>query len=135
MILLSHNGIDADRQIAQSYTGIDVIVGSHTQTVKEEPEVVGKTIIVQGGKDGYYVGHLTLRIDSEKNIASHEGELIPMDISLTNEPAVVGMIVDYNRIGRERAGSRVERIVPVPAEFIVSSTEACASCHLSLIHI
>ena len=34
VILLSHNGIDADRQIAQSYTGIDVIVGSHTQTVR-----------------------------------------------------------------------------------------------------
>ncbi len=131
VILLSHNGIDADREIAQSYTGIDVIVGSHTQTVKEEPEVVGETIIVQGGKDGYYVGHLTLQIDSEKNIVSHEGELIPMDISLTNDPAVVGMIVDYNRIGRERAGSRVERIVPVPAEFVVSSSEACASCHSS----
>ena len=131
VILLSHNGIDADRQIAQSYTGIDVIVGSHTQTVKEEPEVVGKTIIVQGGKDGYYVGHLTLQIDNDKNIVSHEGELIPMDISLTNEPTVVGMIIDYNRIGRERAGSRVERIVPVPAEYLSTSSEACESCHSS----
>ena len=54
-----------------------------------------------------------------------------MDISLTNEPAVVDMIIDYNRIGRERAGSRVKRIVPIMAEFVVSSSEACASCHSS----
>ena len=71
VILLSHNGIDADRDIAKTYSGIDVIIGSHTQTVLESPEKVEKTVIVQSGKDGYYVGHLRLSFNNENHLISH----------------------------------------------------------------
>ena len=131
VILLSHNGIDADRDIAKTYSGIDVIIGSHTQTVLESPEKVGKTVIVQSGKDGYYVGHLRLSFNNENHLISHEGELVAMDFDFPNDSTVVDMIIDYNRISKERAGSVIERIIPVPNEFIVASSESCISCHPS----
>ena len=131
VILLSHNGIDEDRAIAKTYSGIDVIIGSHTQTVLESPEKVEKTVIVQSGKDGYYVGHLRLSFDNENRLISHEGELVAMDFDFPNDSTVVEMIIDYNRMSKERAGSVIERIIPVPNEFIVASSESCISCHPS----
>jgi len=129
VILLSHLGIDKDREVARTVSDIDVVIGSHDQAVLENPEKVGKSIIVQAGKDGYYVGQLKLTFDEKRNIESYTGELIPMDITLPNDSAVVAMIVEYNRLSRIRAGTRVERIVPIPPSFIVTSSGKCGSCH------
>lgn len=131
VILLSHLGIDKDRELALSFSDIDVIVGGHTQTVLEEPEKVGNTLIVQAGKDGYYVGQLKLVFDDRGEIENYEGELVPMDITLPNDSTVVDMIVEYNRLMRIRAGTRVERITPIPATFVVTSTGQCGTCHPS----
>ncbi len=129
VILLSHSGVDADREIAKTFSGIDIIVGGHTQTVMETPEMVGETIIVQAGKDGYYVGHLRLTFDENNRITAHDGELVAIDFHFPNDQIVVDMIIDYNRISKARTGSVVERITPVALEFMVSSSESCASCH------
>ncbi|MFQ6674622.1 MAG: hypothetical protein ACE5GH_07565, partial [Fidelibacterota bacterium] len=129
IVLLSHLGIDEDRQLPEKIPGIDIIVGSHTQTVMEEPEKIGNTIIVQAGKDGYYVGRLKLTFDDEKKIESYAGDLVAMDIGLPNDSAVVAMIVEYNRLNRIRVGKRVQRISPVPASFLVASSGNCGVCH------
>lgn len=130
IVLLSHLGIEKDRELAKTLQGIDIIVGSHTQTVLEVPEQVGNTLIVQAGKDGYYVGELRLVFDEDsRKINSYEGQLIPMDISLPNDPTMVDMIIEYNRLSRWRAGKRVERISPVPQEFLVASPDRCGTCH------
>lgn len=129
IILLSHLGIDADRELARTIPGIDVIVGSHDQVVLESPEKVGESIIVQAGKNGYYVGQLQLTFDEGRNISSYEGEVIPMDISLPNDSTVIAMIIEYNRLNRIRIGTRVERINPIPSSFLVASPETCGSCH------
>tara|TARA_B100000700_G_C15060358_1_gene865365 strand:- start:5240 stop:6730 length:1491 start_codon:yes stop_codon:yes gene_type:complete len=131
LILLSHSGIDIDRDIAKKFSGIDIIIGSHTQTVLDNPEKVGKTIIVQSGKDGYYVGHLRLIFDNKKHLIGHEGELVAMDFDFPNDSTVVNMIINYNRINKTRSGSVVERIVPVPRHYIVASSKSCISCHSS----
>ncbi|MFQ6616698.1 MAG: multiheme c-type cytochrome [Fidelibacterota bacterium] len=131
VILLSHLGIDRDREIARTFARIDVIVGAHTQTVMKEPEKVGNTVIVQAGGDGYYVGRLKLTLDEEKRIEEYQGDLVAMDIDLPNDPKVVAMIVEYNRLSRIRAGGVVERIPPIPDGFAVTSVEACAGCHSS----
>jgi len=129
VVLLSHLGIDGDRELVEKFSGIDIIVGSHTQSVMEEPEVVGETIIVQAGKDGYYVGQLKLSFDESNNITAHEGSLVPMDIVLPNDPAVIDMIIEYNRLSGLKVGKRVERIVPIPAAYVVTPSQQCASCH------
>lgn len=129
VVVLSHLGFDDDLALAESVPEIDVIIGSHTQTVLASPEKVGNTLIVQAGKDGYYVGELKLTFDENKNITDYEGQLVPMDISLPNDPKVVRMIVDYNRLQRQKAKKVVERISPIPGDYIVSASENCGSCH------
>lgn len=63
IVLLSHLGLDADRETAESISGIDVIVGGHSHTALGNPLRVKETIIVQAGAYGAYLGVLQLKID------------------------------------------------------------------------
>lgn len=76
LILISHSGDEEDKKIANSISGIDLIVGGHSQTLHKEPVKIKNTLIVQTGKDGHRVGRLTLKLDKDKKIKSYEHSLI-----------------------------------------------------------
>ncbi len=65
VVLLTHLGVDADKSLAASVDGIDVIVGGHSHTALIDPVRVGRTIIVQAGHNGLYLGVLDLVIDEK----------------------------------------------------------------------
>ncbi len=64
VIVISHVGVEVDREIAKNVPGIDLIVGGHSHTPLKTPEVVNGTYIVQdweygkslGRADLYYLG-------------------------------------------------------------------------------
>lgn len=64
IIVLSHCGLDRDRAIAGRVTGIDVIVGGHSHTAITPPFIANRTIIVQAGSWGNYLGVLDLELDA-----------------------------------------------------------------------
>jgi 5'-nucleotidase len=70
VILLSHLGLRDDERIAADFPEIDVILGAHTHHVLERGKLVGKTMIGAAGKYGYYVGHVTLNLNEQKQITS-----------------------------------------------------------------
>jgi 2',3'-cyclic-nucleotide 2'-phosphodiesterase (5'-nucleotidase family) len=74
IIVLSHCGFQADRELAARVPEIDVIVGGHSHTKILQPEVVGRTIIVQAWEHAKVLGVLTLRIKDGK-IAGFDGAL------------------------------------------------------------
>jgi 5'-nucleotidase len=49
-----------DKMLAAQVKGIDVIVGGHSHSVIEKPDVVNGTIILQTGKKGLRIGQLTI---------------------------------------------------------------------------
>jgi len=63
VVVLSHLGLDADRETAENVSGIDVIVGGHSHTAVTHPLRVKETIIVQAGAYGAYLGVLQVKID------------------------------------------------------------------------
>ncbi len=65
IIVLSHSGLNADKKMAEDVPGIDVIVGGHSHTAVTDPVLVGKTIIVQAGCYGLYLGVLNLEVDPQ----------------------------------------------------------------------
>ncbi|MEQ8188922.1 MAG: bifunctional UDP-sugar hydrolase/5'-nucleotidase [Candidatus Eremiobacterota bacterium] len=80
IVVLSHQGEEADKELAGSVEGIDVIVGGHSHTAIDKPDVVNGTLIVQSGSKGEFVGNLELSIDREsKKIVSSKNELIPVN--------------------------------------------------------
>ncbi len=64
VVLLTHLGLAEDKKLAAAVPGIDVIVGGHSHTVVTDPVVVGRTIIVQAGYNGLYLGVLELAVDA-----------------------------------------------------------------------
>jgi len=66
VVLLSHCGLSDDREISLKTDGaIDVIVGGHSHTEVHGFIVEHRTIIVQAGSLGRYVGELELEIDED----------------------------------------------------------------------
>lgn len=63
IVLLSHSGLDADLEIAEQVSGIDVVVGGHSHTAVTNPLRVNDTIIVQAGSYGAWLGVLRLEVD------------------------------------------------------------------------
>lgn len=63
ILLLDHLGVLEDQKMAKEFPDVDIIVGGHSHTFLENPIIVGKTIIVQAGCYGKYLGELELEID------------------------------------------------------------------------
>jgi 5'-nucleotidase / UDP-sugar diphosphatase len=74
VVVLSHCGYEADRELAARVPGIDVIVGGHSHTKILQPEVVNRTIIVQAWEHAKALGILDLEVKDGKVVA-HQGEL------------------------------------------------------------
>jgi 5'-nucleotidase/UDP-sugar diphosphatase len=68
VIVLSHCGFQADRELAARVPGIDVIVGGHSHTKILQPELEGQTIIVQAWEHAKALGVLNLKVKDGKII-------------------------------------------------------------------
>jgi len=74
VVVLSHIGFPADRDLAEKVKGIDVIVGGHSHTKITKPVSIGSTLIVQAWEHGKVLGVLDLTVKDGK-IIGFEGHL------------------------------------------------------------
>lgn len=70
IIVLSHLGLNNDREMAERIPGIDVILGAHTHHLLKDGERVGHTLIAQAGRYGEHVGHVTLQVEEDGTVSS-----------------------------------------------------------------
>lgn len=69
-VLLTHIGIEADRELASLLDpewGIDLIIGGHSHTLMEKPEVINGIPIVQAGTGTGQIGRFEITIDTKKH--------------------------------------------------------------------
>jgi 5'-nucleotidase/UDP-sugar diphosphatase len=82
IIVLSHEGLEDDIKLAKSVPEIDVIVGGHSHTLLRHPMLFNqngdKTLIVQDGEFGRYLGRLDLKM-RDKKVQNYYYELIPIN--------------------------------------------------------
>ena len=70
VVLLTHIGIEADRELAQLLDpdwGVDLIIGGHSHTLMEEPEIVNGVPIVQAGTGSGHIGRFDIEYDAIRN--------------------------------------------------------------------
>lgn len=103
IILLSHSGYDNDLALAKKLTGIDVLVGGHSQTLLTKPAVENGIIIVQAGAGGAHIGVLELNLRGGK-IASHANSFRrPDEFQPADDPVIRKMIDSYrDEVRREQ---------------------------------
>ncbi|HGF7327328.1 TPA: bifunctional UDP-sugar hydrolase/5'-nucleotidase [Enterococcus hirae] len=83
LVLMSHLGIQDDRQIAQELPSIDVILGSHTHHLLIDGQIVNGVQLAAVGKYGQYVGEVHLTVDEHKNIIQKSARAIPTETMTT----------------------------------------------------
>ena len=96
IVVLSHSGYSVDQHVAENTTGVDVIVGGHSNTLLSNvqgravgpyPTMVGDTAIVQAYAYGKFLGELKVVFDDEGKIASAVGEPILLDRHVSEDEA------------------------------------------------
>ncbi len=60
VIVLTHQGLDQDKALAQAVPGIDIIVGAHSQSFIQEPVTIGTAHLYQSSFRNQYVGVVSL---------------------------------------------------------------------------
>ncbi|WMJ87167.1 bifunctional metallophosphatase/5'-nucleotidase [Anaerocolumna sp. MB42-C2] len=65
-IVLSHLGMDKDKNIAEQIDGIHVIIGGHFHILMDKPEIVNGKIIFTSGSYAKYLGILKLEVNDNK---------------------------------------------------------------------
>ena len=82
-VLLTHIGFEADIDLAKVLDprwGVDIIIGGHSHTLLEKPEVVNGIPIVQAAYGTSQIGRFDIMVDTDNNcIDSYEWKLIPID--------------------------------------------------------
>jgi 2',3'-cyclic-nucleotide 2'-phosphodiesterase (5'-nucleotidase family) len=69
VILLSHLGIDRDRELALELDGeIPLVIGSHSHTLLAQGERVGGVTIAQAGSFGEHLGRVELELDTKDGV-------------------------------------------------------------------
>lgn len=115
VVFVSHLGLDADRQVALTHEGVDLIIGAHTHEVLPEPAVVAGVPIAQAGSFGRWVGVLDLTVDLEQTrLVSCTGRLVPVDPAVTPADPEAARIIVEAMVAANGALSEVLVTLPRP---------------------
>ncbi len=113
VILLSHLGLEKDKEIASRVHDIDVIIGGHSHAALEKPVVQDGVVICQAGRFGEYIGEVLLDFDAKhKRIADLQGRLILAN-SYAASPWVMKLIKSYSKEANKNLS---ENLFSVPVD-------------------
>jgi len=99
IVALTHEGLDADKELAKSVEGINLIIAGHDHEKVSDPIVVinpagEKTLVVEAGSYGEYVGNVELMVDTDKKVIKAKYELYPVYSKQIKPDPEVKTIVD-----------------------------------------
>ena len=103
IIVLSHSGYAVDQKVAANTTGVDVIVGGHSNTYLSNvsdkaagpyPTMVNDVAIVQAYAYGKFLGELNVTFDDEGNVIEAKGEPLIMDGNVAEDAETVARIAE-----------------------------------------
>jgi hypothetical protein len=124
MIALTHQGTNRDWVIARRIQGIDLVVGGHDKQKTKEPFAADKTLLVQAGEKGQYLGMLEVLMDGTK---TSKNSLVALGEEVENDAAIKAMITEYNDQLAEIYGGGSEG-KPAAAN-VALRLSACEPCH------
>lgn len=103
IVVLSHSGYAVDQMVAANTTGVDVIVGGHSNTLLSNtneraqgayPTMVGDTAIVQAYAYGKFLGELNVTFDDAGNILEASGEPLVIDGTVAEDEGTLARIAE-----------------------------------------
>ena len=107
VIVLSHNGFDVDRKMADRVRGIDVILTGHTHDALPEPVLVGETLLIASGSHGKFVTRLDLDV-RDGRLMGFRHKLIPIFADVITPDPEMAALIDA---GREPFRAQLEEVI------------------------
>ncbi|ANT59230.1 thiosulfohydrolase SoxB [Salipiger sp. CCB-MM3] len=96
VVVLSHNGFDVDKKMAEKVTGIDVLLSGHTHDALPEPVLVGETIIIASGSNGKFVSRVDLDV-RDGRMMGFRHKLIPIFSDVIAPDPEMTALIDAQR--------------------------------------
>lgn len=93
VVLVDHTGLAPSVQLAHDIPEFDIVLSGHTHERVYRPILVGKTIVVEPGSMGSFIGRLDVTIDSGK-ISNYSYELVGIDGARFAENQKVKSMID-----------------------------------------
>ncbi|NNE80817.1 MAG: multifunctional 2',3'-cyclic-nucleotide 2'-phosphodiesterase/5'-nucleotidase/3'-nucleotidase [Silicimonas sp.] len=130
IIVLSHSGYGVDQRVAEGTTGVDVIVGGHSNTYLSNvsdraagpyPTVVNDVQIVQAYAYGKFLGELKVVFDDEGVVTSASGEPIQLDRFVAEDAGTKARIAE----AAEPLEEIRQRVVAEAADAIGGERDVC----------
>lgn len=114
-VLLTHIGFEEDKQLAAQLDpalGVDIIIGGHSHTLLEKPEVVNGILITQAGTGTDQIGRFDLEIDTDSNrIQNFTWKSIPITAEHCPRDTALEEILDrYKSVAEEKYARVVTRL-------------------------
>ena len=91
IVLVSHLGFPQEMKLLSEVHGIDVCLSGHTHNRLYKPVLNGKTIVVQSGCHGSFLGRLDLEVD-DGQIVDYRHRLIEVEAAIQPDPTVDELI-------------------------------------------
>jgi 5'-nucleotidase/UDP-sugar diphosphatase len=111
VILLSHLGIKKDRKIVGFSAGIDLVVGGHTHTFMDKPEVVRDFLkkpvpIVHAGQHGQVIGRLIVEVEKGKRLKVVSYEQVVVENDGPKDPAMAETLAGVQQSLHDEFGEK-----------------------------
>jgi hypothetical protein len=124
VILLSHQDKYLDRDLAERFQSINLIIGGHDEELLRNPVLVGDSLRVDAGAGGDNVGVLHLAINPKRAVRVLGNELIPAAGQVPAEARVAKIYRDYLEVSKEKVTPAADLVPPV-----YEPAEICGTCH------
>ncbi|HAR41339.1 MAG TPA: hypothetical protein DCS07_01705 [Bdellovibrionales bacterium] len=144
LIALTHQGHEADRQLAQAVPELDLIIGGHTQTYLQQPVYAGSTMILEAAYRNQFVGLLSPAFEKSKLIrpipaAAYQSialdELYDPAATAVKTP-MQKLVSEFKNAASEALKAKeaeLNKFSPTtseaPAETEFQTVKKCAQCH------
>lgn len=106
VVLLSHNGFDVDRKLANVVSGVDVILTGHTHDSLPVAIQENGTLIMASGSHGKYLGRIDLEVSGGK-VTGFSSNMIPVFSDVITPDPEMAAKIDEVRAPYEAECSRV----------------------------
>ena len=111
-VLLTHIGWEEDHKLAEQLDpawGVDIIIGGHSHTFIEKPDVVNNVVIAQAGTGTDLIGRFDIIVDTDNNcIESYKWEAVPMNQNTCpRDPKIEQLLGDM----RSKTESKYSKVV------------------------
>ena len=113
VVVLLHTGSGDAKHMMEGISGVDAVVVGHLPDYKFLPEVVGRTVLVQTGARGQYMGRLELNLNGNK-VVGHKGEAQALGETVAVDPEMDSLVKAFNK-KYDAMKSKADLAKPKPA--------------------